>query len=195
MITARFIPLFRVHSWPALELLEPVVGWCGFGNSGCSAGLLSELCVLGVLSVRGGEHSGWVYLPQNASCIVLSYILVWWNQFCGFLPEKRYLALFTVHFSFCSLIFLTSQESCLPLLRECTCLKSFGKPSQLLMWETLWEYFITHQPVLLLNDLQICCFSSAHATGPKIGGRGVWMLLSKVYPWSVLLRGAFGQYL
>lgn len=77
MIAARFIPLFHPYSCLALELLEPVAGRCGFGNSGFSGGILSELCVLGVLSVRGGEHSGWIYLPQNSSCIILSYVLVW----------------------------------------------------------------------------------------------------------------------
>lgn len=80
--------------------------------------LLNSLCVAHLVGM-GRWRPAWIYLPQNALC----FLMVWCGKinslpFCNapwlFVEEKM------VHFSFCSLIFLRSQESC--LLRGCMCL-------------------------------------------------------------------------
>lgn len=80
--------------------------------------------MLDVLYVWRGKRSISIYLPQNASSVMSSFgvtkSILWLSA-----VEVCYLALNgekVVTFSFCSLIFLRSRESGLPLLRGRRCL-------------------------------------------------------------------------
>lgn len=129
------------------------------------------MCLLAVSCVWGSKHSVLIFLPQNASSVILSYVLVWRNQFSSFQQQNCVTWLLMgekiVHFSFCSLIFLRSQESCLLLLRGRMCLSN-GKPSQLLKsCETLRDCFKTYKPILFIKWSSGMLFLFSTCNGSK----------------------------